>query len=108
MIQNRLFVGNLSYDFDEDTLRSELTKMFSEFGDVLSVQIPMNNMVGRIKGIAFVTMGSEDQAMTAMEKLNGADIGSEETNVEPRPLRIDIAKPFENKTPARVMNTRTN
>ena len=44
----RLFVGNLSYQTDEN----ELTELFSQFGSVQTAQIMRDMATGRARGFA--------------------------------------------------------
>lgn len=90
--KNKLFVGNLSYDFTEQTLLDTLEQVFSEVGTVVEIKVPTFRDSGKIKGIAFVTMGSEEEASMALEKLEGYEFGPEGYNT--RPLHLDLAKPM--------------
>jgi RNA recognition motif-containing protein len=77
-----LYVGNLSYDTTEDTLRT----LFGEFGEVESARVITDRYTGRSKGFAFVEMSAEDAAQAAIDALNGK-------SVDGRDLRVDKAKP---------------
>jgi len=61
-----IFVGNLSYQATEE----DLQKAFSQFGNVTSTKIIMDNYSGRSRGFAFVEMSDDAQAAQAIEKLN--------------------------------------
>ena len=61
----RLYVGNLNFDTDEDALRNA----FSAFGTVDEVAIITDRETGRPRGFGFVTMGNDDEARAAIEKL---------------------------------------
>jgi len=63
MSVTKLYVGNLNYRTTEEKLR----ELFSQFGEVNSVNI----IQGR--GFGFVEMGSAESAQQAKEKLNGTD-----------------------------------
>jgi len=65
---NRLYVGNLSFDTTEATVRES----FQSFGDVTEVKLMMDRDTGRSRGFAFVEMASQQAASTAMDKMNGA------------------------------------
>ncbi|GAB4148300.1 MAG: hypothetical protein OHK0017_11010 [Patescibacteria group bacterium] len=92
---NKLFVGNLSYDFDSPSLEAALTEVFGQYGTVEKVEIPMNKVTGKIKGIAFVTMSTADEATAAKEALEGYELGLNADDQYPRPMRVDIARPME-------------
>ncbi len=72
----RLYVGNLNYDTSEETLR----KVFSQYGEVVSV-----NIIGR-KGFGFVEMADSDSAEKAKNSLN-------QTELDGRTIRVDEARP---------------
>ncbi|HEY7954118.1 MAG TPA: RNA-binding protein [Polyangia bacterium] len=69
----RLYVGNLPYDTDEDTI-----KAFFEGGgarQVTQVKIVTDRDTGRPRGFAFVEVASDTQAKSAIDELNGRDLG---------------------------------
>ncbi|MBF8280797.1 MAG: RNP-1 like RNA-binding protein [Candidatus Magasanikbacteria bacterium] len=72
----KLFVGNLSYQADEASIRD----LFSQHGTVSDLYLPPN------KGFAFVTMGSVAEADAAMNALNNADHMG-------RSIKVDKARP---------------
>lgn len=63
----KLYVGNLPFQVTED----ELKDLFKEAGTVESVRVITDRATGRSRGFAFVEMASEEEAKTAIEKLNG-------------------------------------
>lgn len=77
----KLYVGNLSYDTSEDTLR----KLFEAHGEVVSINLITDRDSGRPKGFGFVEMGSAEEAQAAKDALNG-------TEVDGRALNVDVAK----------------
>lgn len=77
----KLYVGNLSYDTTEDSLRDH----FSAAGTVTDVAVITDRATGRSRGFAFVTMGSDDEAKQARDSLDGKDLDG-------RPLKIDEAR----------------
>jgi RNA recognition motif-containing protein len=77
-----LYVGNLSYDTTEDTLRT----LFAEFGEIESVNLITDRYTGRSRGFAFVEMATEEAAQEAKSSLNGK-------MVDQRELKVDNAKP---------------
>ena len=64
---NRLYVGNLSYN----TSRESLEAAFAGAGDVREVAMPTDRETGQMRGFAFVTMGSAQDANSAIAQLNG-------------------------------------
>ena len=78
----RLFVGNLSYNVNEQ----ELKEVFqSEQIEVRSVRVAMDRETGRPRGFAFVETETEDGAKQSIEKLGGR-------LVQGRPLIIEEAQ----------------
>jgi RNA recognition motif-containing protein len=76
----KLYVGNLSFDTTEDSLRT----LFSGYGTVESAKLIADRDTGRPRGFAFVEMSGSDAA-TAMQALNGKDF-------EGRTLRVNEAQ----------------
>ena len=65
-----LFVGSLPYSVSEDTLKD----LFSQHGQVVSVNIIKDKYSGNSRGFAFVEMGTDEEAQKAMQKLDGSDL----------------------------------
>ena len=83
---NNLYVGNLSYDTTEDTLRT----LFAEYGEIESVNLISDRNTGRSRGSAFVEMSTEEAAQQAMSGMNGKQVDGREIKVDkakPRPKR---------------------
>jgi RNA recognition motif-containing protein len=78
----RIFVGNLSYKVDEESLKD----VFAKTGEVQSVKIITDNATGRSKGFGFVEMGSDADAEKAIASLNG-------TSLLDRNITVNEAKP---------------
>ena len=98
MQNNRLFVGNLSYDWTTNELEEALRELFSEFGEVKEVHLPKFPDSGKHKGIAFITMGTAEQAEAAKEALEGQLFGPDGDDADnARPLHVDAARPRENR-----------
>jgi RNA recognition motif-containing protein len=80
----KLYVGNMSYDTTEDTLRA----LFASVGEVESVNIVTDRMSGRPRGFGFVEMATEEEAQAAISQLNGTTLDDRQINVaEARPQR---------------------
>ncbi len=86
MQENKLYVGNLSYDTTEEGLRSH----FEQAGEVQSASIIMDRMTGRSKGFGFVEMGSADDAQKAIDECDGKELDGRE-------IRVNIARPKEDR-----------
>lgn len=80
-MSNRLYVGNLSFNTDENTLQSA----FGRFGDIQEVRIVTDRETGMSRGFAFVSMADEEGARAAMTQMNG-------TLVDGRALRVNEAE----------------
>ena len=79
----KLFVGGLSYETTEATLR----ETFSKAGTVESATVITDKMSGRSKGFGFVEMSSEEEAKKAIEMFNGKELDGKNVTVnEARPL----------------------
>jgi RNA recognition motif-containing protein len=76
-MNNRLFVGNLSYSTGE----AELRQAFGEFGAVSSATIITDRMTGQPRGFAFVEFENPSDAEQAIEQLNGSELDGRSLNV---------------------------
>lgn len=78
----KLFVGGLSWDTKEDSLKN----LFSQAGNVVSATVITDKFSGRSKGFGFVEMSSEKEAQEAIKKLNGQSLDGRNITVnEARP-----------------------
>lgn len=73
----RLYVGNLSYG----TTEIELRDLFGESGTVSEVKMVMDRETGRPRGFAFVEMGTDAEAVKAIEQTNGKELDGRVLNV---------------------------
>jgi RNA recognition motif-containing protein len=78
----KLFVGNLSFNTDE----RRLEELFQSVGAVDTVNIVRDQMTGRARGFAFVEMQSDEDAQSAIQKLN-------DTELDGRKLAVNEARP---------------
>ncbi|MBI2624899.1 MAG: RNA-binding protein [Candidatus Nealsonbacteria bacterium] len=79
----KLFVGGLSYQTNEETLK----ETFAQAGTVESATVIVDKMSGRSKGFGFVEMSSEEEAAKAIEMFNGKEIDGKSVTVnEARPM----------------------
>jgi RNA recognition motif-containing protein len=81
-MENKLYVGNLSYSTTEDDLRS----LFADAGTISSVALIKDRRTGRSKGFAFVEMSSQAEAEAAISMFNGKTLNERE-------LTVNIARP---------------
>ncbi|MFP4330832.1 MAG: RNA recognition motif domain-containing protein [Spirochaetaceae bacterium] len=80
----KLYVGNLSYQTQEEDLRS----LFAQYGDIASLNIVMDRDTGRSRGFGFVEYADDEHARAAESALNGAELDG-------RNLRVNEARPRE-------------
>ena len=78
----RLYVGNLAWDTNEETLRSTFG---SDGRTVTDTHIVMDRDSGRPRGFAFVEMGSDEEAQAAIAALDG-------TELDGRNIRVNEAQ----------------
>jgi RNA recognition motif-containing protein len=80
-LSNKIYIGNLPFSSTEDELRS----LFSQHGDVQSVNVIMDRDTGRARGFAFVEMSESADAAKAIKDLDGSELGG-------RNLRVNEAE----------------
>ncbi len=73
----RLYVGNLSYGVTSEILQ----EIFEEFGIVRSAQVLSDRETGRSRGFGFVEMDSDDEAVAAIENIDGREHDGRRLNV---------------------------
>jgi RNA recognition motif-containing protein len=81
-----MYVGNLSLQTTEDSLR----EAFEAFGQVASATIIRDKLSGESRGFGFVEMPIEAEAVAAINGLN-------DTELEGRKLRVDKARPRQDR-----------
>ncbi|MEQ9501726.1 MAG: RNA-binding protein [Deltaproteobacteria bacterium] len=81
MENNKLYVGNMSWNTDEAGLRAA----FEAFGSVQEVAIITDRDTGRPRGFGFVTMSSDEEASEAVSAMDGQQLDG-------RALRVNIAE----------------
>lgn len=74
-MDNKIFVGGLSYQTDE----AGLTTAFSQYGHIINLRIVRNHEDGSSKGFGFITFRSAEEANNSLamdgQKLDGRLIG---------------------------------
>jgi len=84
---NKLYIGNLPYTADQQTLQDA----FGKCGTVESANVIMDRDTGRSKGFGFVEMSSSAEAQKATQEINGSTIDGRE-------VKVNEAKPQEKRS----------
>jgi RNA recognition motif-containing protein len=92
-----IYVGNLSYEVTQD----DLSRTFAEYGTVRRVQLPTDRETGRVRGFAFVEMGTDTEETAAIDALDGAEWMG-------RDLKVNKAKPREERGSSGSFGNRNN
>jgi len=77
-----LYVSNLPYTMTDE----EFQGVFAAHGQVSTARVVKDRETGRSRGFGFVEMPVESEALTAINTINGMDVGG-------RPLRVVEARP---------------
>lgn len=78
----RLYVGNLSWNVDDDQLR----EVFQQDGrQVVDARIITDRETGRSRGFGFVEFASAEEGQAAIEALDGHELDG-------RPMRVNEAQ----------------
>ncbi len=85
-MNTKMYVGNLPFSATSE----DITSLFSEYGGVTDVFLPIDRDSGRPRGFAFVTMDSSNAMDAAIRGLNGKEYGG-------RNLSINEARPKEER-----------
>ena len=85
-MSKKLYVGNLPWSVDLNKLK----ELFTPFGEVEEAVVIADRFSGRSKGFGFVTFANDADADKAIAEMNSK-------NIEGRPLKVNEAKPRENK-----------
>lgn len=80
----KLYVGNLSYDTDNDSLKVA----FEKVGPVASANVITDKFSGRSRGFGFVEMENDDDASKAIDAWDGKDLDG-------RTIKVNEAKPLD-------------
>lgn len=87
MDNKKLFVGNLPWGINNDSLR----ELFASVGEVVEAMVITDRMSGRSKGFGFVTFATEEAAQAAIQQLN-------EKEIEGRKIIVNVARPKEERS----------
>lgn len=77
-----IYVGNFSFETTEEDLRAE----FEIYGEVTKVKIIRDRFTNKSRGFGFIEMQSEEEALAAIDDLNGKEMGD-------RTLKVNKARP---------------
>ena len=80
-MSKKLFIGNLSWNVDNDGLR----KAFETHGEITDAVVITDRGSGRSRGFGFVTFSDDDQAETAAAALN-------QTELDGRTIKVEVAQ----------------
>ena len=78
----KLYVGNLSFKAAD----SDLSELFSQAGEVVSVKIITDTYSGQSRGFGFVEMATDEGAQKAIAMFNGK-------TYQDRPMTVNEARP---------------
>ena len=85
-MDNKLYVGNLSYSTGDEELR----QAFAEFGPIVSASVVIDRDSGQSRGFGFVEYEQADAAQRAIDALNGQQLGG-------RTLSVNVARAKESR-----------
>ncbi|MEQ1862725.1 MAG: family 16 glycoside hydrolase, partial [Chthoniobacteraceae bacterium] len=77
-MQNKLFVGNLSFQTTEGVLMDA----FAQYGTVTDCFLMTDKATGRSRGFAFITMTTDEEAEASIQGLNGKDLDGWKSTVK--------------------------
>ena len=77
----KIYVGNLPWSIDDDAL----AELFEEHGAVSSAKVVTDRETGRSRGFGFVEMEDEEEALNAIDALDGEESDG-------RALQVDRAR----------------
>jgi RNA recognition motif-containing protein len=81
LVGNKLYVGGLSWNTDNDGLR----QAFERFGAVEDVRVVTDRETGRSRGFGFVTFSSSEAAQAAISEMDG-------TSLDGRNIKVNEAE----------------
>ncbi|MCK4594421.1 RNA-binding protein [bacterium] len=77
----KLFVGSLSWDTTDQTLR----EAFERFGEIVEAKVITERDTGRSRGFGFVTFAEDEAGKSAISEMDGSELDG-------RTIRVDEAR----------------
>lgn len=81
-----IYVSNLAFNVADEDLKS----LFTQYGEVSSAKVIMDNFSGQSRGFAFVEMPDDSQGQKAIDQLNNSSVGG-------RNISVQVARPKEER-----------
>ncbi len=69
-MSKKLFVGGLSWGTTDEGLH----EAFARFGEIVEAKVITDRETGRSRGFGFVTFARDEDAQTAISKMNGTSL----------------------------------
>ena len=88
-----IFIANLDWEITSE----DLISTFSSFGKVTYAHVVFDSKTKRSKGFGYVEMENSDQAINAIQALNGMEIND-------RKLDVKIASPKSNRPEKKIFD----
>ncbi|MCL4394602.1 MAG: RNA-binding protein [Chloroflexi bacterium] len=85
-MESKLYVGNLSYNINEEQLR----QLFSQAGEIKEISLIVDRDTRRPKGFGFVEMTTQADAEKAIQMFNDYELDG-------RKLIVNMARPREER-----------
>lgn len=98
-MSKKLFVGGLAWS----TTDALLKETFASFGNVVDAKVILERDTGRSRGFGFVSYGTEEEAQTALNAMNGKELGGRTIRVnfaDELPPKSKSPKPFKLRSDA--------
>jgi RNA recognition motif-containing protein len=77
----KLFIGGLSWDTTDDGLR----QAFASYGEITEAKVITDRDTGRSRGFGFVTFAQDEDAKSAISKMDG-------TNLDGKTIKVNEAQ----------------
>ncbi|MCC5923960.1 MAG: RNA-binding protein [Crocinitomicaceae bacterium] len=92
-----IFIANLDFEITSEDLKAT----FSQFGEVHYAHVVFDNKTKKSKGFGYVEMPDIDNAIAAIEALNGLEVNE-------RALDVKIASPKGSRPPKKEFKPKLN